>query len=109
MSNSITGIVVGGKEAFNALNVPAGSIIPPGKTPVWTSDSPLAVVTAAADGLSCVVIVDPSAVAGGSFNLSVSFTRTDSVVASGTAMIPFLPVPSPPPVEVSSFDINQVA
>lgn len=109
MANSITGIIVGQKGSFAALNVPAGSIIPVGKIPAWVSDNPLAVVTAAADGLSATVAVDPTAVAGGSFNLSVSVTRTDGAVASGTAAVPFLPAPPPPPVEVVSFDLNQVA
>lgn len=104
--NSITGIVVGSKGSFTSLNVPAGSIVPPGKTPVWASDNPLAVVTAASDGLSATVAVDSAAVAGESFNLSISVIRSDGATASGTASVPFLPVP---PVEVSSFEITQVA
>lgn len=109
MANSITGIVVGSKGSFSALLVPAGSIVAPGKVIAWASDNPLAVVSAATDGLSAVVTVDPSAPVGGSFNLSASFTRTDGAVASGSAAVPFLPAPPPPPVEATSIDINQTA
>ncbi len=109
MANSITGIPVGGKGSFTALPVPAGSVILGGAIPVFVSDSPLAVVSNSADGLSTVVTVDPSAVVGQSFNLSISVTNSDGSVASGTASVPFLAAPPPPPVQVTSFDINQTA
>jgi len=105
MANSITGIVAGQTGTFDALAVPAGSVVT--GVPTWASDNPLAVVTPAADGLSASVAVD--ATATGSFNLSVSSTNPDGSVATGSASVPVLPVPPPPPVPVSSFDLNQTS
>jgi hypothetical protein len=108
MANSITGVVAGAVGKFAALAVPAGSVV--SGSPVWASDNVLAVVAADpadATGLSCTVTVDAAAV--GSFNLSISTTRTDGVIATGTASVPVLPAPPPPPVLVASFDINQTA
>lgn len=107
LANSITGVVAGAVGKFTALPVPAGSVV--SGSPAWASDNALAVVavdTTDASGLSVIVTVDPTAT--GSFNLSISTTRTDGVVASGTANVPILPVVVPP-VPVASFDINQTA
>jgi hypothetical protein len=109
MANSITGIVIGGKASFAALAVPAGSVIVGGAIPSWTSTDPLAVLVASTDGMSATVTLDPSALVGGNTSLTVTATNTDGSIVTGTAVVPYLPAPPPPPVQALSFDINQTA
>ena len=108
MANSITGIVVGSTGTFQGLAVPAGSVVT--GQPTWTSSDPLAVITVDSkdsSGLSIAVAVDPTAT--GSFTLTISSTNPDGSVATGSAVVPYLPVPPPPPIQVTSFDINQLS
>lgn len=107
MANSVTGVLAGQRGSFSAKAMPVGSTIPAGQTPIWASDNPAAVVSNdASDPTGLSIFVDVDAGATGSFNLSVSVTRTDGTPATGSANVPIL---APTPVEVSSFDINQTA
>ena len=103
MANLIKGVAAGARDKFQALAVPAGSVVT--GVPVWASDNPLAVVTASADGLSADVAVDSTAT--GSFNLSVTSTNPDGSTATGTASVPVLPADTGN--AVTSFDISQTA
>lgn len=99
----ITGIVVGGTGIFSATDVPAGSALPSGVVPQWTS-SDVTVATVAspnpdATGMTTVL----TGVKAGSVTLTVSATLPDNSVAQGTATVP---VSTP---EVKSFIINQTA
>lgn len=101
-SNLVTGIIAGQTGTFDAVAVPAGSVVT--GVPVWASDNVLAVVTAAADGLSASVAVDGTAT--GSFTLTVTSTNADESTATGSAVVPIL---AAPPVPVASFDIRQTS
>jgi hypothetical protein len=108
MSNVITGIPAGGTGTFSLGTQPPGSIIKAGAVPVWVSDSALAVAVPSADGLTCVVTVDPSATVGAAFNLSVSVQQTAGV-AAGTASVPILSPTVTTGGEATSLDIIQTA
>lgn len=104
----INGVVVGGTGNFAAAIIPTGGVLPPGPVPQWSTTNALVTLTPSTDGLSCAAAVDPTASVGKAFDLTVSVMRTDGVVASGTAEVPFLAVP-PPPNEVTGFDISQTS
>lgn len=107
LPNAINGILAGQTGTFQAVLVPADSVMPPGQVPVWQSDNAAAAVSIDqndASGLTASVAVD--AAASGSFNLTVSVTKSDGTQASGTAEVPILQAP---PVELSSFDLVQTS
>ena len=104
------GVVAGQTGTFQTTPSPANSAY--ATPPVWTSDNPLAVVTPNLTldptGATVNVAVDPTAT--GSFNLSVAYTNPDGTVSTpGTLNVPVIPGPPPPPVDVTSNTIEQIA
>lgn len=104
---AITGIIPGSTGTFtatplNAAGQPLTVALP--AAPVWTSSDPLAVVTAAADGLSASVAVDTTAPQSGSFVLTVAS-------ADGTVSTPVTVPYDAVPVDntLASFGINQTS
>ena len=99
---SINGVVEGGTGDFEAVTIPAGSVLPPGVVPQWTSsDVTIATVSQSADptGMTCVL----TGVANGSITLTVSATLPDGTVAQGSVSIPISAG------EVKGFSISQTS
>lgn len=113
MSNSIGRIDAGAVGNFSVNLLPAGAVPAPGQVAAFASDSTLAVVTPAADGLSCSVAVDPTAKVGGVFNLSWSLKNADGTVAATATPLPVTitgpSAPPPPPPPVSGADLIQTS
>ena len=100
---AINGVTVGATGTFQATTVPAGSVLPTGVVPVWTSsDTTIATFASPnpdATGLTTIL----TGVATGSVTLTVAATLPDNSVAQGTATVPILAG------EVKAFSINQTA
>lgn len=100
----IVGIVVGATGVFTETPTPAGSTIPAGTVPQWTtSDTVNTTLTPSADGTSVSVATATTAPVGGSFTLTVA--NQDGTFPTGVS-VPFL-APAPPPQ--SGFEINQTS
>jgi hypothetical protein len=105
---SILGIVAGKTGVFTETPTPAGSSIPAGTIPVWTSsDTVNAPVVPTADGTGCSVTV-PSSATITTFNLTVA---NQDGSFSTTVAVPVTPavVPPPPPIPQTGFDIEQTS
>lgn len=101
-SMAITGIVAGATGQFTATPTPAGSKIPDGTVPVWTSSDPAnAPAVASADGLSCSVAV-PAGATITTFTLSVQ--NQDGTFPTSVSV----PV-TPAVIAQTGFDINQTS
>jgi hypothetical protein len=84
----------------DSLGNPAA--MPAGIVPVWAlSDTTLGTITPAADGMSAVVVIAPTATAGAALTISLSATLADGTVPKGAASLPVLVL------EVASFVITQ--
>jgi hypothetical protein len=107
---TITGIPQGATKHFGVTDLPAGSALPTGIIPAWTSSDVTvgAVVTPNPDatGLTCAVT---GVAAAGSFTLTATATLADGTIIQGKAVMPALPAPPPPPPPVpTSFLISQL-
>lgn len=96
-------VTVGSTGHFLATPEPAGSIVPAGVVPVWTS-SDVTVATVAspnpdATGLTTIL----TGVLGGTITLTVTATLADGTIAQGSAVVTINPG------EVKSFSITQTA
>jgi hypothetical protein len=96
-------VTVGNTGTFLATPEPAGSIVPAGVVPVWTS-SDVTVATVAspnpdATGLTTIL----TGVLGGTITLTVTATLADGTIAQGSAVVTINPG------EVKSFTITQTA
>jgi multisubunit Na+/H+ antiporter MnhC subunit len=100
---AINGVPVGGTGTFAATTVPAGSVLPTGVVPVWSSSDVTTATVASpnpdATGLTTVV----TGIKTGTITLTVSATLPDNSVAQGSAVVPINAG------EVKSFTINQTA
>jgi hypothetical protein len=109
-SMAIVGIVVGATGTFQeSPSAPPGAVEPAGTTRVWSSDDATNTsLTPSADGTTVAVAVAATAPSGpgAGFNLSVKDTYPDGNSASGTAFVPFLPVPAPEPTALA---VNQLS
>jgi hypothetical protein len=115
MGTSALVLVIGTTRLFDVVDVPAGSVIPPGVIPSWVSDDQANTsLSPSADGLKVAVAAanDPALV-GRSFNLTVSADIPDtSTTPPGTKTITSGPkavlyaAPAGPPAP-GSFDIAE--
>jgi hypothetical protein len=105
---AITGIVVGATGTFQeSPSAPPGAVEPAGTTRVWTtSDSVNTALTPSADGTTVAVAVLATAPVGSSFVLTITDTFPDGKTATGSATVPFLPVPAPEPTALA---VNQLS
>lgn len=98
----ILGIAPGATGVFTETPLPAGTSLPSGVVPAWTSSDPKAVVTPTSDGTGCSVAVDP-AITSPNFTLSVTATLPDGTTPSANVTVP---VNFP---EVNGFTISQTS
>ena len=101
---AVTGIQAGGQGTFQATPLPAGSKLPDGVIPQWSSDQSSVQLQPSGDGLQVVATVPVDATFT-SFQLSVQALVNGQEV-SGSAAVPVVQAAPPP---VSSFQIDQVS
>jgi hypothetical protein len=98
---AITGIVAGLTGTFTETPTPAGSTIPAGTIPQWTSSDPTVTLTPSADGTQVVAAV-PATFTAPSFTLTVA-NQDGSFPTPAT-----IPV-TQPVIAQTGFTIDQVA
>jgi hypothetical protein len=92
---------------FTATPTPAGSTLPAGVVPTWTSSDPTNVtITTDPTGLIATVVLSSAIPVGESVTLTISATLPDGTTP--TASTSFT-VGAAPPVEVTGFTIVQTA
>jgi hypothetical protein len=95
----------GATLVFTATPTPAGSALPAGVVPTWTSSDPTnAPVTADPTGLIGTVILSSSITVGESVTLTITATLPDGTTPTGSTTFT---VGATPPVEVTGFTIVQ--
>lgn len=100
-------IAPGFSPVYTATPIPTGTFPAPGNLPVWTSsDTTNAPVTADATGLVATVAIPATAIVGTSFTLTVTYTNSDGVVATGTLAQTIV---AAPPSDITAFSIAQTA
>lgn len=104
--SAMTPFSPGSVVTITATDVPAGSTLPEGVVPVWTSSDPLAAIALDSTGLIATVTLDPTIVVGASVTFTATATLPDSTTPTGSLA---LTVVAPPPPEVSSFSLAQSA
>ena len=105
MGTAALAIVVGTTRTFDLEDIPVGSQLPAGVTPIWsTSDEVNTSLTPSADGLHCAVAVAQDAPVPGGFNLTVEAALPDGTnPTSGPVAVAFQA--EPPPPEPTAFNI----
>ena len=92
---------------FTATPTPAGSVLPSGVVPTWTSSDPTnAPVTVDPTGLIATVVLSTSITVGESVTLTITATLPDGTTPTGSTTFT---VGAAPPVEVTGFSIAQTA
>ena len=101
-------IAPGFSPVFTATPQPAGNVLNPAQpVPSWTSSDPTnAPVSVDSTGLVATVAVPATAVVGTSFTLSISYTNADGTTATGSFAGMIV---APPPMDISSFTVEQTA
>jgi hypothetical protein len=95
----------GATLVFTATPTPAGSALPSGVVPTWTSSDPTnAPVTADSTGLIGTVILSTAITVGESVTLTITATLPDGTTPSGSTSFT---VGATPPTEVTGFTIVQ--
>jgi len=98
-------IAPGNSPVFTATPVPSTSV--PSTPPTWTSsDTVNAPIDVDSTGLVATVAIPSTAVVGGSFTLTASYTNADGTVATGSISLTIVAPPSP---DITSFTIAQTA
>ena len=100
---AITGVPNGGTGQFQATTVPAGSVLPTGVVPVWTSSDVTTATVETPNSDPTGLTIKVTGVKTGSITLTVSATLPDNSVAQGSATVPIVAG------EVKSFTIDQIA
>lgn len=100
---SILGEAVGGTGKFQAVNVPAGSILPSGVIPKWTSSDVTIATVEEPNSDPTGQTVKLTGIAAGSITLTVTATLPDGTVVQGSAVVPVTAG------VVQSFAINQLS
>ena len=101
-------IAPGFSPVFTATPQPAGNVLNPAQpVPSWTSSDPTnAPVSVDSTGLVATVAIPSTAVVGTSFTLSISYTNADGTTATGSFAGMIV---APPPMDISSFTVEQTA
>ena len=100
---AITGVPNGGTGQFQATTVPAGSVLPSGVIPAWTSSDVTIATVESPNSDATGLTIKVTGLKTGSITLTVSATLPDNSVASGSVVVPVLAG------EVKSFSIDQIA
>jgi hypothetical protein len=104
---ALTPIAPGFSPVFTATPVPSTSFPAPGNLPVMTSsDTVNAPVTLDPTGLIGTVVIPATAVVGGTFTLTETYTNADGTTATGSSTYTIVAAPSP---DISSFTIAQTS
>jgi hypothetical protein len=97
----------GATLVFTATPTPAGSVLPAGVVPTWTSSDPTnAPVNADPTGLIGTVVLASGIAVGESVTLTITATLPDGTTPTGSTTFT---VGAAPPVEVSGFTIVQTS
>jgi hypothetical protein len=100
---AITGVPNGGTGQFGATTVPAGSVLPTGVIPQWTSSDVTTATVETPNSDATGLTIKVTGLKTGSITLTVAATLPDNSVASGSAVVPILAG------EVKAFTIDQIA
>lgn len=106
----IVGTVVGASSTFQETPVPATNFVPLQSGPVFTVDDTLVTLSASPDGDPTKVVATVAATdTGAVYNITVSGVNGLGTTVSHTFAVPILPLPPPPPQQISDFSLNQLS
>lgn len=96
----------GNSPVFTATPVPEGSQVPAGTSPSWTCSDQTFTITLDTTGLVATVAIPATATVGAEVTLTITITRTDGQVATGSTTFAIVAAPAGEP---TSFTIAQTA
>lgn len=106
--NDMIPIAPGSSPVFTATPEPQGDTLNPSQPiPTWTSsDEANAPVSVDSTGLVATVAIASGATVGNTFTLTINYTNADGTTATGSLTETIV---APPPVDITSFTIQQTA
>lgn len=105
---AISGTVVGTTSTFSIGLVPATNFVPLQSGPTVAVDDTLVTLGPVDANDNFTAAVDASDT-GASYNLTISGVNGAGTAITHTFNVPILPLPPPPPTQVTDFSLDQVS